>query len=124
MSTSSKIPVLYSVDLSTNPALWPDPNQPSSGFMDVKKVDVIFININAASNFRLLRTGTNESIGCAITQVTKHVARGLYQIVSMNASEYSCVVVLSTEKSRDELLGKNGFPWDNEDDPQPEVVLK
>jgi hypothetical protein len=42
----------------------------------------------------------------------------------MNASEYSCVVVLSTEESRDELMWKNGFPWDNEDDPQPEVVLK
>ncbi|RBR22731.1 hypothetical protein FVER53590_03282 [Fusarium verticillioides] len=124
VSTSSKIPVQYSVDLSTNPASWPDPNQPSSGFIDVSKVDVIFINLNAASDFHLLRTGTNESIDYAITQVTKHVARGLYRIVSMNASEYSCVVVFSTEKSRDELMWKNGFPWDKEDDPQPEVVLK
>ncbi|RBQ76428.1 hypothetical protein FVER14953_03282 [Fusarium verticillioides] len=124
MSTSSKIPVQYSVDLSTNPVSWPDPNQPSSGFIDVSKVDVIFINLNAASDFHLLRTGTNESIDYAITQVTKHVARGLYRIVSMNASEYSCVVVFSTEKSRDEFMWKNGFPWDKEDDPQPEVVLK
>ncbi|KAF5723851.1 hypothetical protein FMUND_1459 [Fusarium mundagurra] len=124
MSTSSKIPVQYSVDLSTNPASWPDPNQPSSGFIDVSKVDVIFVNINAASDFHLLRTGTNESISYTITQVTKHVARGLYRIISMNASDYSCVVVLSTEKSRDELMWKNGFPWDKEDDPQPEVVLK
>ncbi|KAG9503339.1 hypothetical protein J7337_006184 [Fusarium musae] len=114
MSTSSKIPAQYSVDLSTNPASWPDPNQPSSGFIDVSKVDVIFINLNAASDFHLLRTGTNESIGYAITQVTKHVARGLYRIV----------MVLSTEKSRDELMWKNGFPWDKEDDLQPEVVLK
>jgi hypothetical protein len=42
----------------------------------------------------------------------------------MNVSEYSCVVVMETEKSRDELLFKNGFPWDREDDPQPDVVLK
>ncbi|KAF4345870.1 hypothetical protein FBEOM_161 [Fusarium beomiforme] len=121
---SSNIPVQYSVDLSTNPALWPDPNKPSSGFMDISKVDVIFININAASDFRLLRTGTNNSIDYAITQVTKHIARGLYRIISMSASDYSCVVVFSTEKSREELMWKNGFPWDNEDDPQPEVVLK
>jgi hypothetical protein len=121
---SDKIPVQYSVDLSTNPSLWADPNQPESGFRDVNKVDVIFININATSDFRLLRTGTNGSIDHAITQVTKHIARGLYRVISMNASDYSCVVVFSTEKSREELMWKNGFPWDNENDCQPEVILK
>jgi hypothetical protein len=44
--------------------------------------------------------------------------------VSMNVSDYSCVVVMSTEKSRDELMFKNGFPWDRHGYPQPEVVLK
>ncbi|KAF6815037.1 hypothetical protein CPLU01_14251 [Colletotrichum plurivorum] len=106
-------PVLYSVDPSTNPATWPSPGQ-ASGFIDVSKVDVIFVNINGASDFCMLRTGTNEHIHHALLQVTNHVARGLYRIISLNISEYSCVVVMSTEKQRSELLWKYGFPWDTE----------
>ncbi|QPC77960.1 hypothetical protein HYE68_008712 [Fusarium pseudograminearum] len=121
---SERIPVDYSVDISTNPSLWEDPNKPESGFLCVNKVDVFFVNINGASDFRLLRTGTNESIDYAIKQVTKHIARGLYRVISLNISEYSCVVVFSTEKSREELMWKNGFPWDSKRDPQPEVVLE
>ncbi len=78
---------------------------------------MIYININAGSDFTMLRTGTNESIDHAVLQVAKHVARGLYRIVSLNASDYSCVVVMSTQKPKDELMWKNGFPWDREDDP-------
>jgi len=115
----------YQVDPSTNPATWPGgANPPTSGFLDISKVDVLFINIHAESDFRILRTGTNENVHLALTQVLKHVARGLYRIVSLNANEYSCVVVMSTEKSRDELMWKNGFPWDRVDDPQPQVTLK
>jgi len=113
----------YTIDPSTNPATWPGPI-PTSSYIDICKVDVIYVNINAASDFTLLRTGTNELIQHAVIQVTKHLARGLYRIISMNVSEYSCVVVMSTEKPRSELMWKNGFPWDNETDPQPEVVLK
>ncbi|KAF5006178.1 hypothetical protein FDECE_7419 [Fusarium decemcellulare] len=120
---SNQTPIQYIVDPSTNPASWPGPGSESDDTV-IHKVDVIFININASSNFRIVRTGTNEHIHHAVTQVTKHVARGLYRIISMNVSEYSCVVVMSTEKSRDELIGKNGFPWDTERDPQPEVVLR
>jgi hypothetical protein len=57
-----------------------------------------------------------EDIHHAVLQVTKHIARGLYKLVSMNVSEYSCTVVISANKSRDELLWKNGFPWDREGD--------
>ncbi|KAF5024640.1 hypothetical protein F66182_3262 [Fusarium sp. NRRL 66182] len=120
---SSQTPIQYTVDPSTNPASWPGPES-TSGHIDISKVDVVFININTDSDFRIVRTGTNEHVHHAVTQVTKHVARGLYRIVSMNVSDYSCVVVMSTERSRDELMWKNGFPWDIESDPQPEVVLK
>lgn len=73
----------------------------------------------------MVRTGTNKDIHYAVLQVTKHIARGLYRLVSLNASEYSCVVVMAANKSRDELMWKNGFPWDNPDsDPQPAVVLE
>ncbi|KAK4188866.1 hypothetical protein QBC35DRAFT_179508 [Podospora australis] len=124
----SERPVIYyQVDSSQNPATWPGsshPQPPESGFLDISKVDVLFININSESDFRTLRTGTNEHVQVALTQVMKHVARGLYRIVSLNASEYSCVVVMSTEKSWEDLMWKTGFPWDKDDDPQPQVVLK
>ncbi|UNI17496.1 hypothetical protein JDV02_003836 [Purpureocillium takamizusanense] len=120
---SDRPQINYTVDPSTNPATWPGP-VPTSGHVDISKVDVIYVNVDGASDFNMLRTGTNEHVHHAIMQVAKHVARGLYRVVSLNASEYSCVVVMSTEKSREALMWKNGFPWDSEADPQPEVVLK
>ncbi|KAH6960281.1 hypothetical protein DER45DRAFT_557378 [Fusarium avenaceum] len=119
---ANQTPIRYTVDPLTNPSTWPGADP--SAITSIWKVDVIYININDDSNFRIIRTGTNEHIHQAVFQVTKHVARGLYTIVSMNVSDYSCVVVISTEKTRDELMFKNGFPWDRGDDPQPEVVLK
>ncbi|KAI1846008.1 hypothetical protein JX265_000933 [Neoarthrinium moseri] len=122
---SEKTPsVYYTVDPETNPSTWPGSSHEGPGNIDISKVDVIFININGASDFNILRTGTNKDIHHAVLQVAKHVARGLYRLVSLNASEYSCVVVMATEKQRDMLMWKNGFPWDTEEDPQPEVVLK
>ncbi|KAM0552660.1 hypothetical protein ACHAPJ_007757 [Fusarium lateritium] len=120
---SAQTPIQYIVNTSNNPSRWPGgSDQPES--INVWKVDIVYININDNSNFRILRTGTNEHVHQAVIQVTKHIARGLYTIVSMNVSDYSCVVVMSTEKSRDELMFTNGFPWDRDNDPQPEVVLK
>ncbi|CAF3456994.1 unnamed protein product [Fusarium graminearum] len=119
---SDRTAIHYTVDPSTNPSTWPGSDP--TGSTVIWKVDVIYINMHGDSNFRTLRTGTNEHVNQAVIQVTKHIARGLYDIVSMNVSDYSCVVVMSTERSKDELLFKNGFPWDRQDDPQPEVVLK
>ncbi|PTD02747.1 hypothetical protein FCULG_00009145 [Fusarium culmorum] len=36
---SDKIPVQYSVDLSTNPSLWEDPNHQSLGFAITSSLD-------------------------------------------------------------------------------------
>ncbi|KAL0933447.1 uncharacterized protein CTRU02_212410 [Colletotrichum truncatum] len=114
--------VLYSVDLSSNPDpdRWPGS---VSGFIDISKVDVLFVNINGATDFNMLRTGTNESLDQVLKQVTRHVNRGLYRIVNLSMTEFSCVVVLFTEKSRSDLVWKNGFPWDQKQDVQPEVTL-
>ena len=68
--------IFYSIDPNTNPSTWPNLAN-ATGTVSVWKVDVIFININAALDFRLLRTGTNGHAHEAVNQVTKHVARGL-----------------------------------------------
>lgn len=113
------------IDISQTPEAWGPTadGEAAPKFMAARRVDVIFSNINAASDFTVIRDGTDEPVHHALMQVTKHVARGLYRIVSLQLSEHSCVVVLSTDKSYAELESK-GFPWDRADDPQPEVVLK
>ncbi|KAK1958551.1 hypothetical protein LY78DRAFT_726662 [Colletotrichum sublineola] len=112
-------PLDYSVDPSTNPATWPGPDQVPND-TNISKVNVIFINIDAASDFQMLHTGTNKHHHVLI-QVAQHVARGLYRIVSLNITEYSCVVAMLTEKPRNELM-KNGFPWDDEKNTQPKAL--
>lgn len=88
------------------------PNESELDLSTNNRVDVIYLNINAGSDFRIFRTGTQGSVHTVIAQVAKHLENGLYRVVSLNASENSCVVVLSTERSREDLLWKNGFPWD------------
>lgn len=97
-------------------------DEPSKPTLPETKVDVLFININAASDFRVFRTATTD-IHKAITQVDKHVHRGLYSVVSMNATAHSCTVVFTTERQRAELVWKKGFPWDIEEDPQPAITI-
>lgn len=97
---------------------------PDGTYQATYSVDVIFTNINHGSDFRSIRSGTDKSIQDAILQVAKHISRGLYKVVSLNASEHMLAVIISTDLSRDDLMFKNGFPWDREDDPQQDVVLK
>ncbi|KAK5996328.1 hypothetical protein PT974_03083 [Cladobotryum mycophilum] len=118
---TSQPQIHYTVDPSTHPSTWPS-HEPGVHTV-VHKVDVIYVNVNAASTFSILRTGTNGSIHEVVTQVAKHIARNHYRLVSFNATEYSCVVVLSTDKPEEEVLWKNGFPWDIEEEQQPDVVL-
>lgn len=116
MSIKKETPALpdngYFIDPNTNPATWDGPISTDNGqFIIQPKVDVIFININLNSDVRTIRTGTNGSVHEALIAVAKHVEKGLYKIVSLQMSEYSCVVVMSTELS-DAELGKeeNHFP--------------
>lgn len=116
MSTEKETPALpencYFIDPNTNPATWDGPISTDNGqFVIHPKVDVIFMNINLNSDMRTIRTGTNGSVHEALLAVAKHVEKGLYKVVSLQMSEYSCVVVISTELS-DAELGKeeNQFP--------------
>ncbi|KAI3556780.1 hypothetical protein CABS01_09708 [Colletotrichum abscissum] len=95
-------PVLYHVNLSTHsdPIRWPNE---TTGYIDISKVDIIYVNVNGDSDFHMLRTGTNEHVHHVVTQVTKHLVRGIYHLISLNATEHSCVVVISTRKKRSEL---------------------
>lgn len=48
---------------------------PDGSFTHIPKVDVIFLNVNYASDFRTVRTGNDESVEKAILQVAQHVDR-------------------------------------------------
>lgn len=62
----------------------------------------------------MLRTGASD-VEDVIDQIYKHLTQGLYNLISLNVSKASCVVVFSTQRPREELLWRNGFPWDVED---------
>lgn len=83
---------------------------PDGTYQVIYNVDVIFMNINYGSDFRARRSGSDESIQEAILQVAKHISRRLYKVVSLNATEHTLAVIISTELSREELMFKNGFP--------------
>ena len=48
---------------------------PDGTYQAIYNVDVIFTNINYGSDFRGLRSGSDESIEKAILQVAKHISR-------------------------------------------------
>ncbi|EFQ30412.1 uncharacterized protein GLRG_05556, partial [Colletotrichum graminicola M1.001] len=119
--TPNQNQIHYSINLLTNP----DPRWPGeSGFIGLDKVKVIYRNINAASDFIGLHTGTNNHVHHALIQVARHLARSLYCVVSLSITEDSCMVFVLTKKPKCDLMWKNGFPWHIEEDAQPEVGPK
>jgi hypothetical protein len=88
-------------------------------YLHVTNTVLVLININYGSDFRTVRAGTEESVGPALL----HVPRALQD------RERECKQTLVRRcyidrNVRDELIFKNGFPWEREDGPQPEVVLR
>ena len=73
-------------------------------------LDLVFINLNAESDFRISRTNGSSSVEKAIARIHGWIQAGCFKIVSLNASEHSCVLVMSTNLSRAELREKN-FPY-------------
>lgn len=73
-------------------------------------MDVIFHNMNSASDFTTVRSGGEGSVDDILLEVATHVKDGCYKIVSISASKHSFVVVCSTELSKAELWLK-GFPF-------------
>ncbi|KAK1543521.1 hypothetical protein CPAR01_04154 [Colletotrichum paranaense] len=92
-------PADYSIDPSTNPASWPTPHQTVEQ-ANISKFNVDFINTNTIgdSDFHNLRIGAEGHVHHVFTQVTKHLARGIYHSISLNATEHSCVVVYINKK--------------------------
>lgn len=91
---------------------------------DIYRIDVWFINVDTSSSFQVVRIGHDGTTHDVLNQVAKHVARGLYRLINLTITECQCMVTFSTQMSREDLMWKNGFPWDAEEDPQPDVVLK
>ncbi|KAH8908668.1 hypothetical protein BR93DRAFT_936286 [Coniochaeta sp. PMI_546] len=95
------------------------PTKPSA-----RRVNIRYINTHPTSNFEGLATHTDKSLHHVLVQIVKHLERGIYRIVSLEAAEDKCTVVVSTEKKHDEIMWRNGFPWDIESEPLREIVLK
>ncbi|CZR66556.1 uncharacterized protein PAC_16457 [Phialocephala subalpina] len=85
-----------------------DPNHPK--YQIVNNLDITYHNMNASSDFRTLRIGSNGSVEDVLLQVARHVENGCFKIVSISASKHWFVVVMSTELGTDELHAR-GCPW-------------
>lgn len=74
------------------------------------QLDVVYINLNASSDWLMSRANGSGTIEEELELIHQHVQDGCYKIVSLNASERSCVLVMSTELSKAQLREK-GFPF-------------
>lgn len=72
--------------------------------------DRIYINLHAASDFRIRRTRRSQptALEDEIAELAQHVKNGCFKVVSINGSQHSCVVVVTTPLSGEELV-KKGF---------------
>lgn len=111
----------YWVDPNTNPSTWGGSVPPPGKYMAAFKVEVCFLNVGEGS-FRGMNTGRNDTVHEALKAVAKHVARGFYKIVSLQMSEYSCVVVMNSDMSNAEMEAVS-FPWGKEGDPDNVVTF-
>lgn len=82
---------------------------PASGHTN-PQLDVIYINLNAASDFIMSHGNSSGTLEEELATIHQHVQDGCYKIVSINGSEHSCVLVMSTELSKAQLREK-GFPF-------------
>jgi hypothetical protein len=73
-------------------------------------VDLIYHNMHAGSDFRTSRGLSSRSIEYELLKVAKHLKDECYKVISISASRYSLVVVMTTSLSSEELR-KKGFPF-------------
>jgi len=78
------------------------------------KLDRIYINLNADSDFRIWRVNSHATIDEEVATIHQYVQAGFFRIISLNASERSCFLVMSTSLTRAELREK-GFPFSPKD---------
>jgi hypothetical protein len=90
-----------------------DEERPPKFWAPPPDVDVFIIKINVASNFGIRRHALNNvTVHNAIFSVAKHIRKGLYRLVSLNASERSCVMVISTTFQNDDPTWKEKYKGD------------
>ena len=77
---------------------------------DGPPMDIIFHNMHAGSDFRTFRATGFYDIKYEVLSIAKHLENECYEIISMNVSKYSVVVVMSTSLSKENLRAK-GFPF-------------
>ena len=69
-------------------------------------IDLIFHNMNSTVDWTTSRKWHPGPIDRLLLQITEHVKEGLYSIVGLNASKYSCIVVVDSNKTSEELGNK------------------
>lgn len=73
-------------------------------------IDCIYINIHSQSDFRIYRMTRDGEIKDQLLGIAEDLVRGCYDVVSLNTSKHSSVLVFSTHLTRHELQEK-GFPF-------------
>lgn len=71
--------------------------------IEVKGIDTIWHNMDARSDFSTIRKWFRLDINQLYLKVGDHVRQGLYEIIAINASKHSFVVICATSKKRDEF---------------------
>ncbi len=66
-------------------------------------MDCIWHNMNAGSGFITFRKWFTMDVNEMLVKVAGHVEMGLYQIISVNASKHSLVVVCVSDKKIEEF---------------------
>lgn len=75
-------------------------------YFEIYGVDVIWHNVYAGddSDWSTMRKAYESEIDQMIQMVGKHVAQGLYSIISLNATKHSLTVNCACEKMKSEVL--------------------
>ena len=86
-------------------------------YFEIHGVDVIWHNVYAGekSDFSTFRQQRDEDINSLLQMVGRHLVRGLYSIVSLNASKHSLTITCICERMLDEVLAEIN-PMINEHD--------
>lgn len=77
-------------------------------YFDIYGVDVIWNNVYAGpkSDWSTIRKQYESNIDQMVQLVGQHLAKGLYSLISMNATKHSLTVLCTCEKMNDEVLGE------------------
>lgn len=78
----------------------------SSTEVDIVGFDCIWHNMDCRSDFTVFRTWFYCEMDKFFSLVADRVRRGVFRVISLNATKHAVVITFATEKSREELLEK------------------